>query len=88
MKTRSIILWIVILAAVFMLMNNKVRGNGKWTIYGTRECGWTRKQMSHFDESGVAYDFVDCKNGNCEEFRAYPTTVSPNGEVKVGFFKL
>ena len=88
MNTRSIILWVVILSALLMLVNGKTKSVGKWTIYGTRECGWTRKQMSHFDEKGVDYDFIDCKTGKCGDFRAYPTTVSPDGEKKVGFFKL
>jgi hypothetical protein len=56
-----------------------------WTVYGTDECGWTRKQLKEMDDKGVAYTYINCKDGDCGEIKSYPTLKNGDGEVKVGF---
>ena len=60
---------------------------GEWTIYGTMGCGWTRKQLDYFKQSGKPFTFVDCDKGECAGVEAFPTTVDPSGERTVGFKK-
>ena len=56
-----------------------------WTVYGTDECGWTRKQLKEMDDKGVGYTYINCKSGDCGEIKSYPTLKNGDGEVKVGF---
>lgn len=61
-------------------------GENAWTVYGTMQCGWTRKQLDYMKRKNVPYTFVDCANGGgCAGKSAFPTLVSPNGEELVGY---
>lgn len=77
--------WIVIIILILLSLRKTSEIH---TVYGTMSCGWTRKQLEHFDNMGVAYKFVDCKTSNCGNFGGYPTTITPGGEKMVGFFTL
>jgi arsenate reductase-like glutaredoxin family protein len=50
---------------------------GEVTVYGTPNCGWTKKQLAHFEESKTPHTFVDCSvAGACPDFvKAYPTVL-------------
>jgi hypothetical protein len=56
-----------------------------WTVYGSMNCGWTRKQLSHMDDKNVAYKFVDCDSGDCPGVSGFPTLKNDDGTVKVGY---
>lgn len=58
---------------------------GKWTVYGTMGCGWTRKQLELMDGKGVPYTFVDCDSDNCPGVNGFPTLVDPKGNKTTGF---
>lgn len=82
---------IVIVAVLLKFCMNKSPkksgGAGKFTVYGTMGCGWTRKQLDYFKQSGKPFTFVDCDKGECVGVEAFPTTVDPSGERTVGFKK-
>lgn len=61
---------------------------GKWTVYGTNGCGWTRKQLELMDSKGIPYTFVDCDDENCPGINGFPTLVDPKGNKTVGFNNL
>ena len=63
-------------------------GAGKWTVYGTMGCGWTRKQLEYMDEKGIPHTFVDCDKETCGDMTAFPTLVGPDGTKSVGFKKV
>jgi len=71
---------LVILLLVFFMF----RKSG-WTVYGSMDCDWTRKQLKHLDDKKISYTFVDCKNSNCDHIAAFPTMIKPSGEQVVGF---
>ena len=60
-------------------------GGGGWTVYGSNNCGWTRKQVSEMDSKNVKYTFVDCDTQDCAGIPAFPTLKNDDGTVKVGF---
>lgn len=61
---------------------------GDWTVYGTKSCGWTNKQLENMDDKGISYTFVDCANGNCDGIDGYPTLKHGDGTVKVGYTQM
>ena len=49
---------------------------GNLTVYGSKSCPWTVKQLEYFDSNKIAYDFVDCSTNKCPEMiTSFPTTV-------------
>ena len=54
-------------------------GDSNWTIYGSMDCGWTRKQIDHMKKHGIKYTFVDCSKQKCEGVNGFPTTVHKTG---------
>jgi len=58
---------------------------GKWTVFGTMGCGWTRRQLDYMKKKGIAHVFKDCEKGECGKVEAFPTLVSPEGEKLVGY---
>ena len=58
---------------------------GEWTVYGSMDCGWTRKQLEYFKGNGMPHTFVDCDSGDCKGIEGYPTMVHSSGERVVGF---
>jgi hypothetical protein len=84
----SILFVILLILAnqVFTKSNSKSPTKGLWTIYGSKNCGWTRKQL---DSMNKPYVFKDCDKGECPpELTSFPTSVSPSGKVVVGFSNL
>ena len=57
----------------------------KWIVYGTEWCGWTKKQLDYMKKSGNAFEFIDCEKQQCDGIKSFPTLVSPNKEVIVGY---
>jgi hypothetical protein len=56
-----------------------------WTVYGTRKCGWTVKQLKNLQEKKVPHKFVDCETEDCSFVEAFPTVIKPDGTKVVGF---
>jgi hypothetical protein len=91
----ALIGWVVaIVLALFMLnrflltSDKKYDANGTpWKVYGTMECGWTRKQIDELKKKGVPHKFMDCSKGMCEgeDVSGMPTNILPDGSRKVGF---
>jgi hypothetical protein len=76
-----------VVALVLFTINRKKSpaGDKSWTVYGTKTCGWTNKQLEEMDNKGVSYDFVDCSSGKCDGIGGYPTLKGSDGTVKVGY---
>ena len=60
-------------------------GEKGWTVYGTKGCGWTVKQVDYMKKAGKHHVFVDCEKGGCDGMKAFPTLKGPNGEKSVGY---
>jgi hypothetical protein len=90
LNTKTIFFLAVTLAVIYMI-NSKLtneapgEGNGTWAVYGTKSCGWTRKQLEHMEKNKIPHKFIDCDKENCNEISAYPTMKSPSGETITGF---
>jgi hypothetical protein len=83
---------ILILLVLFLLNSVLTRGSkgspvssGEWTVYGTKGCGWTRKQLELMESKKVPHKFVDCDKEDCKGAEAFPTLVDPSGTKSVGF---
>ena len=62
-------------------------GNGNvWKVFGSMNCGWTRKQVEELKNKGVPYEFLDCSGDRCSE--GMPENILPNGTRRVGFTKV
>lgn len=95
---RQIALAIILLAVAYFIRTRFMAGasasvsvgsgENVWTVYGTMQCGWTRKQLDYFKSKNVAHKFVDCANGGCKGKTAFPTLISPSGEEHVGYTEL
>ena len=65
--------------------NSSVRSDGNWKVYGTKNCGWTVKQLKHLENNNIPYEFIDCDSEECS-VTAFPTLIhSQSGEKKVGY---
>lgn len=87
------LLFALIVINVYILMTTggqakKTVSGGEWTIYGTKGCGWTVKQLDYMEKKGTPFTFVDCEKGGCDGIKSFPTLVSPTGEKTVGFSKI
>ena len=58
---------------------------GQWNVYGTMNCGWTRKQLDHMKSKQIPHTFIDCSKQDCGDISAFPTMDDPNGKRIVGF---
>ena len=89
MRRARIVTLILILVALVILYQTKKQsspsGDAEWTVYGTKGCGWTLKQLDYMKKNGKSHRFVDCDKGGCSGMDAFPTLVSPNGEKTVGY---
>jgi hypothetical protein len=88
---------ILLLVDLYILMNTgraaapsaAVAEEGKWTVFGTMGCGWTRKQLDYMKKKGIDHVFKDCEKGECGgDMDAFPTLVSPEGEKTVGYSEM
>lgn len=62
-----------------------VTSNEKWVVYGTMDCGWTRKQLDFMKNSGKQYEFIDCASDDCAGMNGFPTIIHPDGKKSVGY---
>jgi hypothetical protein len=84
MTTRLILLALAFLV-IAVLLRPKHKSGG-WKVYGTMECGWTRKQLDHMKKKGINHTFVNCSSENCPGVNAFPTMIHPqSGETIVGY---
>jgi len=89
MQRSTILVAVAIVLVAFLLYRTKTKarcpGGKKWTIYGTKGCGWTVKQLDYMKKAGKPHVFVDCDKGGCDGMTAFPTLKGPNGEKIVGY---
>ena len=87
------ILVLVVVLVLFVMMNKKDKtpsgSKGKWTVYGTDWCGYTKKQLKYMDDNSIEYDYVECSDGACEglSIKAFPTLRDPSGKLHDAGFK-
>lgn len=71
---------IIVLLILYFMRSSSSQGK-KPVVYGSMNCGYTVKLRDSIGQ----HDFVDCTKEKCPEFvEGYPTTVYPDGVVKVG----
>lgn len=75
---------------ILFTMNSKkkkenMHSEDEWTVYGTMECPWCRKQKEYMEKKGIPYKFVNCKSGKCPGMDAFPVLESPSGQRTVGY---
>jgi hypothetical protein len=80
-----IVLLAIIMYFVKVMKKPSYPVDGKWKVYGSMKCGWTKKQLDQFKSKGINHVFVDCDKEKCD-FVAFPTLVhSQSGEKIVGY---
>lgn len=80
---KFLIFLLIILLAMYLCRSKE---ESDWIVYGTKGCGWTRKQLSHMKAKGIKHTFVDCDKEDCSEMDAYPTLRhAQTGELFVGY---
>ena len=86
--------WFIIIFIGLLIMNiflrtcRKTTGSkvGKpWKVFGSMDCGWTRKQIEELKNNNVPYEFLDCSGDECRE--GMPSNILPDGTRRVGFTK-
>ena len=92
-KKNKYLLLAVLAVFVFIAMQpaKVARADGKWTVYGTDWCGYTKKQLKHMDDNSIDYDYIECSDGACDGFdvKAFPTLRDPDGNLlDAGFRKV
>lgn len=81
-----IIAAVVVLVVLFALFRKQpTKPSSGWTIYGSKECSWCKKQFEEMDSKSISYKFVDCQTENCDGITGFPTLKNDDGTVKVGF---
>lgn len=72
--------WILIVVAlVFLFLVPKKRIK----VYGSKNCGWTLKQLDYL---GSRAEFIDCEKTKCPSWvTGYPGVEMTNGKQFVGF---
>ena len=70
MFNRKLVFALVVSVVVLYLLNfrlttGKKPYSGKWTVYGTMGCGWTRKQLKHMKDNNISHEFIDCDKKDC-----------------------
>lgn len=72
---------VVLLVVLLLIVLYMSRNTQKPVVYGSMECGYTVKLRNTIGD----HDFVDCTKQECPQFvTGYPTTVYPDGTIKVG----
>lgn len=85
MQRSTILVAVAIGVALFLLYKNTSSTSGKWTVYGTMGCGWTRKQLDYMKNNNIPHTFIDCDKESCAGMDAFPTLVDPDGKQMVGY---
>ncbi|QIG59783.1 hypothetical protein [Dishui Lake phycodnavirus 3] len=71
------IILLIIALYVFYRTPMYVPSGRPWTVYGSMDCAWTRKQLDYMRRTGRPFVFVDCKKKECPGIDAFPTLVCP-----------
>ena len=91
MKNQKLLV-VVAIALIFLYLLNfrltNTNTNEHWTVYGTNNCGWTRKQIDYMKSNRIPHKYIECDKNDCGEIRSYPTLKHSNGDVLVGFNKI
>ena len=60
---------------------------GKYVVYGTMSCKWTREQLDYMKQKNIPYEFVDCEKEpeKCKGLPGFPGIKFPDGTKKVGY---
>lgn len=95
-KNKYLLLAVLAVFVFIMIHKNEkpvkpVKRGGKWTVYGTDWCGYTKKQLKHMDDNSIDYDYIECSDGACDGFdvKAFPTLRHPSGKLlDAGFRKV
>ena len=94
MLNRKLTTWVVVGIVFLYLLNFRLtsgcgcNNNQSWTVYGTKGCGWTRKQLDYMNRKKISHKFVNCDEEDCGDIRSYPTLKSSQGNLLVGFNKV
>ena len=74
-------MWQVLIAFVILILSVWWMMRSKPTVYGSMQCPHTVNMRNKVGR----HVFVDCTKRTCPEYvTAYPTTMYPNGTIKVG----
>jgi len=84
-STHTLLLVVVSLFLLYKFIPTSRPHRGKWTVYGTNGCGWTRKQLKHMEEKGIPHKFIDCDKNDCGDITAFPTLQDPSGKRITGY---
>lgn len=81
------LIWVALVVAIVIIWMLNRQSKPSWTVFGTMNCGWTRRQIDELKKNGVHYKFMDCAKGECEghNVEGLPTNILPDGTRKVGF---
>lgn len=83
------VLLIIINVYILIEMGKKpataVISNEKWTVYGTNDCEWCRKQLEYMKKTGKQFEFIDCTQNECTGVSGFPTILHPDGNKSVGY---
>lgn len=89
MKNQKLLVVVAIALIFLYLLNFRLTNtNEHWTVYGTNNCGWTRKQIDYMKSNRIPHKYIECDKNDCGEIKSYPTLKHPNGDVLVGFNKI
>jgi hypothetical protein len=77
-----VLLFIIFVAALF-LYSRMGSSDDLWKVYGSMDCGWTRKQVEELKTKGIPYIFMGCPGNECKN--GMPFNVRPGGTTQVGF---
>ena len=79
----------IINAFILLSTGKKPMATGeKWTVYGTMNCGWTRKQLEYMKNKGKNVKFIDCSSQKCAGINGYPTIIHPDGRQTAGYVEV
>ena len=78
---RVVVLLFII--AVIFLYYRMGSSNNLWKVYGSMDCGWTRKQLEELKARGVPHRFMGCPGNECKN--GMPFNILPGGKKQVGF---
>lgn len=91
MRRQQLITISLVAAAIFILLRMKkasTSSEGQWTVYGTKGCGWTVKQLNYMQKNEKSFRFIDCEKEKCSGMTGFPTLVSPEGERIMGYTEI
>lgn len=81
----SVVAIVIFLFLLNHYFNTPRHSDNKWTVYGTKGCGWTRKQLDHMKNRGISHEFVDCDKVDCGHIDAFPTIEGIDGTRHIGY---